>query len=116
MNIINPNLATNSLSILPRGFDVEVSVAIVFTNEDTSKETIIPSSLSRYVSNELVLDVLTDGFSEGERYTFEVLQDTVLIFRGKAFVTEFTDINYSINNQEFQIDIDTDSNELKVYE
>ena len=99
-----------------RGFDVEVPVAIVFTNEDTSKETIIPSSLSRYVSNELVLDVLTDGFSEGERYTFEVLQDTVLIFRGKAFVTEFTDINYSINNQEFQIDTDTDSNELKVYE
>jgi hypothetical protein len=116
MNILNPNLATNSLIILPRGFDVEVPVAIVFTNEDTSKETIIPSSLSRYVSNELVLDVLTDGFSEGERYTFEVLQDTSLIFRGKAFVTEFTDVTYSINNQEFQIDIDTDSNELKVYE
>ena len=116
MNIINPTLASNSISIHPRGFDSLVPVAVVFTNEDTSKETIIPSTDSRYVSNELVLDVLTDGFSEGERYTIEVLQDTALIFRGKAFVTEFTDINYSINNQEFQIDIDTDSDELKVYE
>ena len=116
MNIINPNEATNSISIHPRGFDTLIPVAVVFTNEDTTKETIIPSTDSRYVSNELVLDVLTDGFSEGERYTFEVLQDTALIFRGKAFVTEFTNNNYSINNQEFQIDIDTDSNELKVYE
>jgi hypothetical protein len=116
MNIINPNEVTNSLSIHPRGFDSLEPVAIVFTNEDTTKETIIPSSLSRYVSNELVLDVLTDGFSEGERYTFEVLQNATIIFRGKAFVTEFTDINYSINNQEFQIDVDTDSDELKVYE
>tara|TARA_R110002074_G_scaffold98263_1_gene212719 strand:+ start:655 stop:1005 length:351 start_codon:yes stop_codon:yes gene_type:complete len=116
MNILNPTLTTDSLSIHPRGFDSAVSVAIVFTNEDTSKETIIPSSDSRYISNELVLDLLTDGFSEGERYTFEVMQNTSIIFRGKAFITEFTDINYSINNQEFQIDIDTDSNELKVYE
>ena len=116
MNIINPNLAEQSISILPRGFDALVPVAIVFTNEDTRKEIIIPSENSRYISNELVLDLLTDIFSEGERYTIEVLQDTALIFRGKAFITAFTDINYSINNQEFQIDIDTDSNELKVYE
>ena len=116
MNIINPNIAEQSISILPRGYDALLPTAIVFTNEDTAKETIIPSEQTRYISNELVLDLLTDIFSEGERYTMEVLQNTALIFRGKAFVTEFTDINYSINNQEFQIDIDTDSNELKVYE
>ena len=73
MNIINPNIAEQSISILPRGYDALLPTAIVFTNEDTAKETIIPSEQTRYISNELVLDLLTDIFSEGERYTMEVL-------------------------------------------
>ena len=116
MKIINPNTDPVTLSILPRRYDDNVAVSILFKNEDTNKETAILSDNSRYISNELALDIDASDFTEGQRYTFEVLQGIDVIFRGKAFVTSQNDINYTINNNEFVVDTDTDSDEIKVYE
>jgi len=116
MNIIIPNTNPVTLSILPRRYDPSVAVSILFKNEDTNKQTTIVSSNSRYISNELALDIDATNFAEGQRFTFEVLQGVNIVFRGKAFVTTQNDTNYTINNNEFVVNTDTDSDEMKVYE
>jgi len=149
MNIINPNLDSNSISILPRKYDANNDVSVILTNEDTNRVSDLTATLVRYVGNELVLDIDTIGFKEGQRYVFKVKQSSEgasiesidcidekinisvypktsenfkdrlideVIFKGTIFATSKDDINYTINNDEFTIDKDTDSNEMKVYE
>lgn len=138
MNIINPTLTTNVLTVIPRDYQSIASIEVVFTNEDTKvSTTVIPSAICTKTNN-LVLDIAVPTFIEGERYTFDVRQfsttlvynkdnrnwcqsdsgllDTTIIFKGKALVTEFEFNNYTINNNEFDVDIDTDSDIMKVYE
>ena len=147
MNIINPNLDSNSISILPRKNYIYNGLSVVLTNEDTNRVSDLTATLVRYVGNELVLDIDTIGFKEGQRYMFKVKQSDAptglftervlnnegtvesteciaekldatdeVIFKGIIFATSQDDINYTINNDEFTIDKDTDSNEMKVYE
>jgi hypothetical protein len=116
MNIINPNEALNSIKILPRSFDENIDVRILLKNEDTNFVIDTLSISSRYIGNELDLTINYNPFVENQRYELTVKQGDDVIFRGLAFVTEFNDINYTINNNEFAIDIDTDSDEMKVYE
>ena len=116
MKLISPNIVTNQLFILPRSYNGATATSVVFKNEDTGKFTTITPTSSGYVSNNLVLDIEVPTFKEGERYTFDVKQLTTLIFKGTALVTEYNDVNYTINNNEFIVDTDTDSNEMKVYE
>mgnify|MGYP003667560699 CR=1 FL=1 len=120
MKIINPLLTTNTLPILPRGFDSTEDTVVVFTNEDSGLETTITPDSIGYSSNDLILDIQVPLFKEGQRYSFEVRQLLVptpsIIFKGTILVTQFNDTNYTINNNEFIVDIDTDSDSIKVYE
>jgi|TARA_B110000908_G_scaffold125720_1_gene147416 hypothetical protein len=116
MKIINPLISTNIISILPRSFSSDIGTSVVFSNEDTNLDTSITPSLIAYVSNDLQLSVEVPLFKEGERYTFKVIQGTDIIFRGTVLVTQFNDTNYTINNNEFVVNTDTDSDEMKVYE
>ena len=61
------------------------------------------------------LSVEVPLFKEGERYTFKVIQGTDIIFRGTVLVTQFNDTNYTINNNEFVVDVDTDSDSKLKY-
>ena len=90
MNIINPNLATNTISVLPRKTYSEGNI-----------------------SEEYSVRVNSD---EGERYTFKIYKIEEEIFSGIILVTEFDQDNYTINNNEFVIDTDTDSDSIPVYE
>lgn len=117
MNIIDPNTTPNSLSILPRSFDAGTPITLVFRNHDTNEITTLHPTLNDYVGNELVILVeFPTTFSEGERYTYQVKQGSKIIYKGQALITEFNQNNYTLNNNEFSIDIDTDADELKVYE
>jgi len=116
MKIINPLLTNNILSILPRGYDSNVAVTVVLTDDDTREITnVIPSQIS-YISNDMLMTVQTPSLIEGDRLSFEVKQVEEIIFRGTIFVTQFNDTNYTINNDEFVVDTDTDSDSMKVYE
>lgn len=116
MKIINPLISTNIISILPRSFSSEIGTSVVFNNQDTNLDTTITPSLIAYVSNDLQLSLEVPLFKEGERYVFKVLQGANIIFRGTVLVTQFNDTNYTINNNEFVVNTDTDSDEMKVYE
>jgi len=56
------------------------------------------------------------SFAEGDRYTFKVYKESLEIFRDTLLATQFNDTNYTINNNEFVVNTDTDSDEMKVYE
>tara|TARA_R100000951_G_scaffold61203_1_gene51437 strand:- start:1235 stop:1669 length:435 start_codon:yes stop_codon:yes gene_type:complete len=144
MKIINPLLATSTLSILPRETYSEdpvgdyserviddsgitesvecVSVVkayetvLVFNNKDTNEVTyVIPNSVNM-VSNQMVITFSGVSFNEGDRYTFKVYKESNEIFRDTLLATQYNETNYTVNNNEFVVDIDTDSDSIKVYE
>ena len=135
----NPiNIPYNLLSILPRDYQNIASTEVLFTNEDTKEITTVTPFGICDKSNNLNIVIHEDSFVEGERYTFEVRQfstdlkynedtrdwcesdagvrDTIVIFKGTALVTNFKDKDYTMNSEEFNVDTDTDSSIMKVYE
>lgn len=144
MKIINPLLATSTLSILPRETYSEDPVGdyservigdsgitesieclsaikayetvLVFNKKDTNEVTyIIPNSVNM-VSNQMVIAFSGVSFTEGDRYTFKVYKESNEIFRDTLLATQYNETNYTVNNNEFVVDIDTDSDSIKVYE
>ncbi len=115
MNIINPQLSTNTLRILPRSYDQSVDITVNIVNEESKAVQSLTASSHSLIKNEL--NVLFDlEVSEGQRYSFKLLQGALEIFRGQILCTSFNDEDYTINNNEFTVDTDTDSEEFKVYE
>ena len=116
MKLIDPNITTNELPILPRRFDANVATTVIFINEDTSLSTTVTPSAIAYSSNDLILSVEVPLFTEGQRYAFEVKQLTDVIYKDTALVTEFNNVNYTINPAEFTVDTNTDSDTIPTYE
>ena len=104
------------MPILPRSYDSNVAVTVVLTDDDTREVTNITPSLISYLSNDMLITIQTPSLIEGDRLSFEVKQVEEIIFRGTIFVTQFNDTNYTINNDEFVVDTDNDSDSMKVYE
>ena len=144
MKIINPLLTTHTISVLPRktysegnisedySFRVDSDGGIVeslscteviqqettltLINEDTNKSTTVFADNVVISSNQMVFTISDVAFKEGERYTFKIYKLEEEIFRGLLFVTQYDQNNYTINNNEFVVDVDTDSESIKVYE
>ena len=144
MKIINPLLTTHTISVLPRktysegnisedySFRVDSDGGIVeslscteviqqettltLVNEDTNKSTTVFADNVVISSNQMVFTISDVPFKEGERYTFKIYKLEEEIFRGLLFVTQYDQNNYTINNNEFVVDVDTDSESIKVYE
>ena len=144
MKIINPLLTTHTISVLPRktysegnisedySFRVDSDGGIVeslscteviqqettltLINEDTNKSTTVFADNVVISSNQMVFTISDVVFKEGERYTFKIYKLEEEIFRGLLFVTQYDQNNYTINNNEFVVDVDTDSESIKVYE
>lgn len=116
MKLIDPNRSTNEISILPRRFDANLTTNVIFRNEDTSLSTTVTPYTINYDGGDLILSIEVPTFLEGERYTFKVMQLTNVIYKDTALVTEFDDVNYTINPAEFTVDTNTDSDTIPVYE
>ncbi len=144
MKIINPLLTTHTISVLPRktysegdiseDYSVRVNsdegiieslectevilqeTFFVLRNEDTNEKSTV--LVDKVVISGNQLDFVISGFTfeEGERYTFKIYKLEEEIFRGLLFVTQYDQNNYTINNNEFVVDVDTDSESIKVYE
>lgn len=144
MKIINPLLDTNTLSILPRVTYLEDPVGdysertigdsgivesiecvsaikayetvLVFDKKDTNEVAYVIPDAVEMISNQMVITFKGVSFTEGDRYTFKVYKESLEIFRDTLLVTQFNNTNYTINNEEFIVDTDTDSDSMKVYE
>tara|TARA_R110000751_G_scaffold240770_3_gene341363 strand:- start:110 stop:544 length:435 start_codon:yes stop_codon:yes gene_type:complete len=144
MKIINPLLTTHTISVLPRKTYSEGNISedysfrvdsdggiveslscteviqqettLILINEDTNKSTTVFADNVVISSNQMVFTISDVVFKEGERYTFKIYKLEEEIFRGLLFVTQYDQNNYTINNNEFVVDVDTDSESIKVYE
>ena len=126
MNIINPTLTVNKLHILPRDYQDIAQSQFVFTNEETKEEVIVVPTEIKVNSNDIEFSIESPPFEEGERYSFNLVQfadmdydkDTkvwsdrdvpdiypteVIVYRGQAFITEFSSDNYTINKDKFTV-------------
>ena len=140
MKVINPNLSTNILKILPRSFDPSVETKVYLTEEGTNVKQEVSPIDSYFDSNYTVLECQFVGIREGYLYFIEIKQSsttkefnsntglwstkevpsseptTTLIYRDKAYATSLNVEEYSINEGEYQIDVDSDNSEYITYD
>ena len=96
MVILKPSEATHSITIIPRINASEISIVIKNESKNTTEtiEDIETTFLNGYLTFEITKTVL-----EQESFEYAVYGiDSELLFRGKAFATNQTDLqNYKIN-------------------
>lgn len=94
MTILRPNLSTQTITIIPR-YDIP-SVSISLLNEETQFNNLFTCSTSYgngYMTISFELTVL-----ETESFNLEVKDGNVVLFRGKAFATDETNLeNYKLS-------------------
>lgn len=99
MTILRPSLETQSITIIPR-YDVE-NVTLTLTNEltqDVNTYTTSTSYANGYMTIEFDLTVY-----EMDSFNLEVKDGDTVLFRGKAFATDETDLeNYKMSKNELQ--------------
>jgi len=96
MVILKPENATHSITIIPRINASEISIVIKNESKNTTEtiEDIETTFLNGYLTFQITKTVL-----EQESFEYAVYDiDSELLFRGKAFATNQTDLqNYKIN-------------------
>lgn len=94
MTILNPNNTTHNIVIIPR-YDVE-NITLILRNEETDvteEFDLFSTYANGYMTIELEKEV-----KEGENFEIEVRDINVILFRGKVFCTEQTDLENYKNN------------------
>lgn len=99
MTILRPSLETQSITIIPR-YDVE-NVTLTLTNEltqDVNTYTTSTSYSNGYMTIQFDLTVY-----EMDSFNLEVKDGDTVLFRGKAFATDETDLeNYKMSKNILQ--------------
>lgn len=96
MVILKPSEATHSITIIPRLNAISISIVIKNEGKNTTEtiEDISTTFLNGYLTFEITKTVLDQESFEYSVYNL----DSELLFRGKAFATNQTDLqNYKIN-------------------
>jgi hypothetical protein len=94
MVILRPSNSTHEIKIIPR-INAEV-VSIVIKNESKNTTETIENIETNFLNGYLTFEI-TKTVLEAESFEYSVYADE-LIFRGKAFATNQTDLqNYKIN-------------------
>ncbi len=99
MTILRPSLETQSITIIPR-YDVE-NVTLTLLNEETqvlNTFTVSNTYANGYMTIEFDLTV-----KEAESFNLEIKDGNTVLFRGKAFATDETDLeNYKLSKNILQ--------------
>lgn len=116
MKILNPDITTNILKVLPRSFNALASALVIITEDGTRvTESVVPNSIYTE-ANYSVFECDFTILNEGKSYFFEITLDGVTVYRDKGFATAITVEDHSINEGEFVIDTNDDSTEYKSYD
>ena len=97
MVILKPSEATHSITIIPRINASAISIVIKNESKNTTEtiDDISTTFVNGYLTFEITKTVLEQESFEYSVYNFS---DSELLFRGKAFATNQTDLqNYKIN-------------------
>ena len=99
MIIVDPDKTKNKVKVLPRYYDcLTTDLTVTFTNEDT--RTDLTNTVSNVQINDgtLCFDI-NATFINNSTYKIKIVDNflALVIFRGKAFSTNQSKQNYSIN-------------------
>ena len=100
MKVVNPDLATNTIKLIPRNNDL-TPFNITLINETTKEVTELVLTAYTYVYGVLSFD-LTFDFNEGDKYEFKCWisffgGSEVVYYRGKIFATTQIPQNYELS-------------------
>jgi hypothetical protein len=99
MTILRPSLETQSITVIPR-YDAE-TVTLTLLNEETqvlNTFNVSTTYANGYMTIEFDLTV-----KEAESFNLEIKEGTTVLFRGKAFSTDETDLeNYKLSKNILQ--------------
>lgn len=99
MTIVNPNLASNTIKVLPRYYaSTTTNITVTVTNEDTRQD--VTQTLSSISVSDGFLSFNTNAsFLENSTYRIKIVENTLneVVFRGKIFSTDQSKQNYTIN-------------------
>lgn len=110
MNVLTTSIELQELVIIPRSNTFDT---LYFTDEsnNTTEEITIDSVEDKIYY--LVLNIYCE-LIENHFYKVELFNDGELVFRGKAFCTDQTIVNFSVNNGQYTSH--TTTNEYITYE
>ena len=96
MIVINPDNASNTISVLPRYYDdLTGNATVTITNEDTRQD--LTHTVTNVTVNDGFLSFDTDAtFINNSTYRLKIV-DNLVVFRGKIFATTQTPQNYLIH-------------------
>ena len=99
MKILTTSLSAQDLVVIPRTVSY-TDLTLTLTNENTKVET--PYSVTATYLNGYMTISNVFTLTEGVFYTFKIVDDGELIFRGKIFCTDQTVFDkYTINDGEY---------------
>ncbi len=140
MKLLDKDIATNNIVIIPRNYNVFLDVDVKITRDGTNATETVTASSHEDTGKGISIDLEFTSLIEGAYYFMEVSQSSYryefdsntqewcylttpsaepnkkVIFKDKVFVTGSNNEEYSINKGEFTIDVATDSDEIKIYE
>lgn len=94
MIVIDPNDTTHNITITPRYYNANANTFKI-TDEDTRLESTLVNSKS--ISNGQATYTVDITTSEGKSYSVKIEDGSLVVWRGKIFVTEQTTQIYKIN-------------------
>lgn len=95
MTILRPAETTQTITIIPR-YDV-ASISVKLRNESQATAETFENVDTTYGNGYMTFDI-RKSVKEGENYEIELIDNETIIFRGKCFSTDATDLeNYKIN-------------------
>ena len=107
MVILKEQITSQSFKIIPRVNDAD---SIVITGiEGTNTVAFTPTYFSYYM---VIAGIF--ALKEGQQYTFSVMKETDIVYKGKLFCTNQVIKDYTVNQSEYIQRVTT--NEFKIYE
>ena len=95
MTILRPSETTQSVTIIPR-YDV-TTISVNLRNESKATGETFENVDTTYGNGYMTFEINKE-VSEGENYEIELIDNETILFRGKCFATDETDLeNYKIN-------------------
>lgn len=98
MNVVNPNLPTHSINIIPRYYPSDLIILVLY-NQATQQEENLGAD---YVLDNGILTFSFDFlFENNSKYQYKLIEDTEIVYRGKIIATTQETQNYLTDKDEY---------------
>lgn len=97
MNVLSTTTDVQPFVIIPRSNEFDT---IIFTDDSTGVQANVTIDSTENKGYYYILNIIAE-LTENRFYNVEVYNETTLVYRGKAFCTNQSIVNYSVNNGQY---------------